>query len=343
MKSTDKNRKIFDEMLARYIDGKASKEEIELIISRLETDKQLAETLSVIVDVERSLEQRLVRRRFLPITQLAAANDKNTCSWDCEIYILNKRGVKFDSWTLLQQAKVNNWLRSGGTPLHNVGRVMEAKEINVGRKYDATIGDIRRALAEGDDVIAVVDANVFNADGPEVTASHAVIIVNIDDDTERITFYDPAKDATVEVGFGKFADAWSCSRDYMVTAAIDKVYDPHPIDVSGVELHDDLEDLTEAIAENAHDVWARARLNEGWRYGPERNDREKTHPDLIEYARLSEREKEYDRIMAMNTLRLIKSMGFDIADCRVGRECANCGHFSRADNNFCSCCGKKLP
>ena len=42
MKSTDKNRKISDEMLARYIDGKASKEEIELIISRLETDKQLA-------------------------------------------------------------------------------------------------------------------------------------------------------------------------------------------------------------------------------------------------------------------------------------------------------------
>lgn len=128
----------------------------------------------------------------------------------------------------------------------------------------------------------------------------------------------------------------------MVTASVGDAYDPHPIEVDEVRLPADLEELVEAIAENAHDVWARARIDEGWSFGPERNDREKTHPDLMEYCRLPEGEKEYDRIMAMNTLRLIQSMGFEITDFRNGLECPDCGNFNHPDYRFCPRCGKKL-
>lgn len=92
------------------------------------------------------------------------------------------------------------------------------------------------------------------------------------------------------------------------------VYNPQPINVEDINLGADLEELTEAIAENAHDIWARARMDEGWTYGPVRNDELKQHPDLVPYARLADSEKEYDRIMAMNTLRLVRRLGFDITN-----------------------------
>ena len=38
----------------------------------------------------------------------------------------------------------------------------------------------------------------------------------------------------------------------------------------------------------------------------------KKHPDLIPYFALSDSEKEYDRQMAWNTLKLLKKLGFSI-------------------------------
>ncbi|MBO4720072.1 MAG: Ryanodine receptor Ryr [Prevotella sp.] len=89
-------------------------------------------------------------------------------------------------------------------------------------------------------------------------------------------------------------------------------YEPHPIDVDDIPLDGDLEELQEAIAENAHDVWAEARIKEGWSYGKERDDVKKHNPDIIPYTALSDSEKEYDRIMAFKTIKLVKKLGFDI-------------------------------
>jgi hypothetical protein len=82
-------------------------------------------------------------------------------------------------------------------------------------------------------------------------------------------------------------------------------YEPQPIDTSGVSLPLYLRELSEALAENAHDVWAAQRLRDGWRYGPWRDDRSKRHPCLVPYDQLPESEKEYDRNMVDQTLRAI--------------------------------------
>lgn len=333
---------VSDEMIARYIDGTASKEEVALILSRIPHDSELAEMLKILTAPDIATEQKPFHHRFLPLTRLAAANDKNSCSWDCELHILKKRGTQFDSWSLLQVAKVNNWLRSAGTPLHNVGRVLESQGLAVSRRYDATITDLDNAIRSGADVIAVIDRNITAGCSPaSIPAYHAVIVKGIGS-APTVTYYDPADDIDVTVSRDRFAEAWAPSRNYMVTAAVGNSYDPHPIEVDDVRLPPELEELVEAIAENAHDVWARARIDEGWRFGPERNDREKTHPDLVEYCKLPEGEKEYDRIMAMNTLRLIQSMGFEITDFRDGCECPDCGNFNNPDYSFCPRCGTKL-
>lgn len=73
--------------------------------------------------------------------------------------------------------------------------------------------------------------------------------------------------------------------------------------------------LREILARNSHDLWARRRLSEGWRYGPKRNDKTKEHPSLIPYEELPESEKEYDRSAALDTLKAIVAMGYKIENC----------------------------
>jgi ryanodine receptor 2 len=87
-------------------------------------------------------------------------------------------------------------------------------------------------------------------------------------------------------------------------------YVPRPLDLDHVKLGKDLEKLAERLAEHVHDVWAQARMAEGWTYGPRRDDEAKTHPGLIPYADLSEGEKAYDRRSALGTLRAIVALGY---------------------------------
>ena len=70
--------------------------------------------------------------------------------------------------------------------------------------------------------------------------------------------------------------------------------------------------LAEQLARNTHEVWAAQRLKDGWVWGPSRDDAQKQHPCLVPYEELPEEEKDYDRHTALETLRLIQSMGFEI-------------------------------
>jgi len=89
-------------------------------------------------------------------------------------------------------------------------------------------------------------------------------------------------------------------------------YEPKPIDTSGVHLSEEIRNLTELLARNAHDLWAQLRLAQGWTYGPQRDDGAKKHPCLVPYEELPEPEKEYDRRAAMDTLRAIIALGYRI-------------------------------
>ena len=89
------------------------------------------------------------------------------------------------------------------------------------------------------------------------------------------------------------------------------VYRPEPVDTSDLTAHDELMELEE-MSRNVHDVWAEARMNDGWTFGAECNDTLKHHPDLIPYSALPDSEKEYDRLMALNTIKLVRKLGFDI-------------------------------
>lgn len=89
------------------------------------------------------------------------------------------------------------------------------------------------------------------------------------------------------------------------------MYTPSPAKLN-VELPADLLELSEMIAKNVHEVWAQSRIEEGWTYGPVRDDTKRQTPCLVPYEDLPESEKAYDRNTAMETIKLIISLGYDV-------------------------------
>lgn len=91
-----------------------------------------------------------------------------------------------------------------------------------------------------------------------------------------------------------------------------KIYIPQPVDTTDVDLPEELDSLVETMAKNVHEVWAKARISEGWTWGELRDDIQKHHPCLVAYEDLPDSEKEYDRNTAVSTLKLIIKSGFSI-------------------------------
>ncbi|MFL5245321.1 MAG: RyR domain-containing protein [Gemmataceae bacterium] len=89
-------------------------------------------------------------------------------------------------------------------------------------------------------------------------------------------------------------------------------YKPLPIGTPGIVLGPEVSELIELLAKNTHEVWARQRSDEGWKWGPARDDKKKEHPCLVPYEQLPESEKEYDRNTSIETLKVIIALGYRI-------------------------------
>lgn len=92
-----------------------------------------------------------------------------------------------------------------------------------------------------------------------------------------------------------------------------KGYDPEPMCTDDVNLPEELVSLIDELAKNVHEVWAKKRKDTGWVFGPNRDDERKHHPGIVSFDDLPESEKEYDRLTAMETLKLILKLGFTIS------------------------------
>ena len=310
---------ISDELLAAYLDGNTTKEETELVLKALKTDKELQEVLDIALEVEEENSAVIpvnisFTEEVLPMLQKAALSNENICAVLCEIYILHRRKMPYDEEWLMNTARRKDWLRPEGTPLYCLGNLLAYSGMFVSRKYNSTIEDIQRAIQKDNDVVVGVDREKLYAEEVDLEdlTNHAVVVTHVGDGT--VTVFDPYEAPYISnIPLEDFMDAWKESQNYMIQVLQSVAeYEPHPIDVDKIPLDGDLEELQEAIAENAHDVWAEARIKEGWSYGKERDDVQKLHPDLIPYTALPDSEKEYDRIMAFNTIKLVKKLGFDI-------------------------------
>jgi len=72
----------------------------------------------------------------------------------------------------------------------------------------------------------------------------------------------------------------------------------------------DLDATVEELAARVHDAWVKHRQVTGWRYGPSRDDENRTTPSLAPYHELSPAERELDRVSVRATLEGLTSLGF---------------------------------
>ena len=90
-------------------------------------------------------------------------------------------------------------------------------------------------------------------------------------------------------------------------------YVPKPLDTSKISLTAELQELIAKLARNTHEVWAQKRVQDGWTYGPKRDDAAKKHPDMIAYDELTEGEKSYDTEVVTQVVKGILALGYGIA------------------------------
>ncbi len=253
-----------------------------------------------------------------PMRLAAAKTDGYLCDIECEEYILLSMGYDVSKKTLLDEAYLNKWMKEKGMPIYNIGRLLEKSNLSVARRYNASLDELAELLDNDNKVIAVVNAQKLlnkatftNDPAPD----HAVVVLKVSKEDDTVSLFDPQTgNDTDSFTLAEFANAWADSQNFMVVANEQDrfVYNPQPINVDDAELSPELLELGEAIAENAHEIWAVKRKTEGWNWGPERNDNLLQTPVMVPYSNLPEEEKDYDREMAMQTLKLVRKMGYRI-------------------------------
>ena len=312
----DKNQ-ISDELLAAFLDGNTNAEDTMRVLNAAEQDMELQEIIRIASEVDEDMAIT-IKPTIIPMTAMAAKKKETyLCDIECEEFVLHQFGIEVTHKSLLDTAYKNCWLKDKGMPLYNIGRLLEKNNLPVSRRYNSTIEEVVRLLSAGNQLIAVVDDTLLgNAQSSaNQHPNHAVAISSISVETDEIILFNPNTDEELtRYSITSFSEAWRQSNNYLVVVnTTDKfIYDPSPIGLDDVVLSDDLTELQEAIAENAHEIWAKNRRDQGWSYGPERNDQKKETPDMVPYCNLPESEKLYDREMAMQTLKLVKKLGFEI-------------------------------
>ncbi len=363
---------ISDELLEKYLLGDATLFEVSQVKHAAENDPELAERLLVSGRFDKMMEDEEFEE--LPLQRMAAASQDNMCVIQCERYIIRAMGVASRGRTLLTAMKeeqafiegqadpgkeewiqnvekrfsknASEWLTEKGTALYNIGRIIEENGFTATRQFMTGIEMLSDALLQREGIIAVVNEKVLL--GKEVTGipDHAVCVLSIED--EMIRLYNPSTGNDHDVySLKDFQAAWDASHRYAVTAGArgGKQYNPHPqVLLEGIELNDELKELGEAIAEFAHDVWAEGKINNGYQFNPETNDDPSngplTHRDLRPYSELTESEKNYDREMSMNTLKLVRYLGYTLD--KSNHTCAGCGKPIYLGWRYCSHCGRFL-
>ena len=191
------------------------------------------------------------------------------------------------------------------------GDTFNDTDLRVYERHTANPGTVFTALKKGGIVIPVVDASLLGEYKVEVTAT---VVIKANQITDLVKLYVPKSDDIQTFPIATFVEAWDATGGLCTTAFPPEkdTYHPKLIDLKHVELPDGFDELREAIAENAHDMWALERQSEGWTFGLKRDDSKLETPDMVPYAQLPESEKQYDRIMAEDTLKLLIALGYKI-------------------------------
>lgn len=155
----------------------------------------------------------------------------SSCAVASQEFVLEQlTGQDFEEAELRELAEENGWyMPEAGTPVDDVGNILEHMGLTVERSQDNSIDDIAQCLQDGGQVIVAVDSSELwegvNDDdfGPGMQADHAVQVIGIDytDPAEpMVILNDPgaSNGGGAQVPLDEFVDAWEDSGCFMVEA-----------------------------------------------------------------------------------------------------------------------------
>ncbi|KAF4018765.1 hypothetical protein G4228_010619 [Cervus hanglu yarkandensis] len=118
-------------------------------------------------------------------------------------------------------------------------------------------------------------------------------------------------------------------KNYQLTSG----YKPAPMDLSFIKLTPSQEAMVDKLAENAHNVWARDRIRQGWTYGIQQDVKNRRNPRLVPYALLDDRTKKSNKDSLREAVRTLLGYGYNL-------EAPDQDHAARAD--VCSGTGERF-
>jgi len=316
-----------------------------------ETDPEIGRTIIENQRTEYSRELLEDYGEFIPASAYAADDGNNLCDFECEKHLLEEFGIEFNPESLATESRNNYWLRNEGTPLFNMGKLLEQNGLFVSRVYDADFQKLCDTLETGKAIVVVngdlllgkqidIFADDYNYDD---CPNHAVVVESVSKESGEVCLFNPAlEERYCKCSIPTFLEAWSESRNYILAVRKKKhefEYCPQPIDTSAVTLNKELVELVEFLSENAHDVWAQSKMEKGYSYGPD----DATHNHFLKpYHKLSEVEKDQDRDSVLATIKVLKRLGYRLVNINNMHRCPYCGEGIEPSNNFCPSCGKEL-
>jgi hypothetical protein len=91
--------------------------------------------------------------------------------------------------------------------------------------------------------------------------------------------------------------------------------------VKHTKVPNELLPLLELIAYHLHEVWCKAKVDKGYKYGIIRSESEKTHPDILPYYLLEVEDRYFDQNSAEASIMYILNSGCSISAPRRGNRC----------------------
>ncbi|XP_076743293.1 ryanodine receptor 2 isoform X3 [Maylandia zebra] len=125
-------------------------------------------------------------------------------------------------------------------------------------------------------------------------------------------------------------------------------YKPAPLDLSHIKLTSTQEAMVDKLAENAHNVWARDRIRQGWTYGIQQDLKNRRNPRLVPYALLDERTKKSNKDSLREAVRTLLGYGYNLeapdqdhaAESGLSNVSAERFRIFRAEKTYCVNTGK---
>lgn len=87
---------------------------------------------------------------------------------------------------------------------------------------------------------------------------------------------------------------------------------PHEDDLMETFEQDIYENIAERLTMQSHNRWVDDRVQQGWVLGETRNDKNKTHPLIKSWDRLSEEQKAIDYDLPKNMLDILEEFGYTV-------------------------------